>query len=146
VNPPSGACVQHQAPDAVAQIRVLVVDDHALVREMLAELVSEESDLTVAGECEDGSQVVDAAARLHPDVVLMDLSMPVMDGLAATQALRAALPEPRVVVLTADGVAARSKAAAAGASALVPKGIAADALLGCVRTVALGHGGCPYCL
>jgi DNA-binding NarL/FixJ family response regulator len=129
-----------------ADIRVLLVDDHALVREMLAELLSQEADLTVVGECEDGSQVVDAAARLHPDVVVMDLNMPVMDGLAATEALRSVHSESRVVVLTADGNAARERAAAAGASAVVPKGAEADALLHCVRCVALGHEPCQYCL
>jgi DNA-binding NarL/FixJ family response regulator len=129
-----------------ADIRVLVVDDHALVREMLAELLSQESDLTVVGSCEDGSQVVDAAARLRPDVVVMDLNMPVMDGLAATEALRAVAPGPRVVVLTADGAAARPRAAAAGADALVPKGADPEALLTCVRCVALGREHCPYCL
>ncbi|WP_448627830.1 response regulator [Geodermatophilus sp. URMC 64] len=127
-------------------IRVLVVDDHALVREMLAELLSQEAGLTVVGACEDGSQVVDAAARLRPDVIVMDLNMPVMDGLAATEALRALAPEPRVVVLTADGDGARPRAAAAGADALVPKSADPEELLTCVRCVALGQEPCPYCL
>jgi DNA-binding NarL/FixJ family response regulator len=127
-------------------IRVLVVDDHPWVRTTLAELLSAEDDLVVVGECEDGSQVVDAAARLRPDVVLMDLSMPGMNGLAATEALVAAQPEPRIVVLTGEGVAARPKAAAAGAHALVPKGGHAEGLLGCVRTVVVGCGCSPYCL
>jgi DNA-binding NarL/FixJ family response regulator len=133
------------APGHRTTIRVLVVDDHPWVRSALDQLLSEEVDLTVVGQCEDGSQVVEAASRLHPDVILMDLSMPVMDGLAATQALRAAAPEPRIVVLTAEGPAARPAAEAAGAHALVPKDARADALLGCVRTV-VGGGPCPYCL
>src|SRR4051794_39497820 len=70
--------------DASAGIRVLLVDDHPLVRRTLAEALSDEDDLTVVGECEDGSQVLEAATRLRPDVVFMDLSMKVMDGLAAT--------------------------------------------------------------
>jgi DNA-binding NarL/FixJ family response regulator len=126
-------------------IRVLVVDDHEMVRTALSELLSDEEDLTVVGECEDGSQVVEAAARLRPDVVLMDLSMPVMDGVAATEALRAAQPGPRVVVLTAEDAAAKVRVAAAGAHALVPKSARADALLSCLRTVRCGCGRCPYC-
>ncbi len=126
---------QHRARDISADIRVLVVDDHPWVRAMLAELLSGE----------DGSQVVEAAARLHPHVVLMDLSMPVMDGVEATEALRDAQSDPRIVVLTGEGATARSKVAAAGAHALVPKGARAEELLDCLRTVVVGCGCCPYC-
>ena len=140
------ACGQQAVGDDATDIRVLVVDDHELVRTTLSELLSDEDDLTVVGECEDGSQVVEAASRLRPDVVLMDLSMPVMDGVAATEALRAAQPGPRVVVLTAEGAAARADVEAAGAHALIPKGVRADALLSCLRAVRCGCGRCPYCL
>jgi DNA-binding NarL/FixJ family response regulator len=140
------ACGDREIADDAADIRVLVVDDHEMVRTTLSELLSDEADVTVVGACEDGSQVVEAASRLRPDVVLMDLSMPVMDGVAATEALRAAQPGPRVVVLTGEGVAARARVAAAGAHALVPKGVRADALLSCLRTVRCGCGRCPYCL
>jgi DNA-binding NarL/FixJ family response regulator len=107
--------------------------------------LSDEDDLMVVGECADGSQVVDAAARLHPDVVCMDLSMPVMDGLAATEAVRAARLDVRVVVLTGSPTTPR-EAVAAGADALVPKSARPDALLRCLRTVAVNGTGCPYCL
>ena len=131
---------------ASAQIRVLVVDDHPEVRRTLTEALSDEDDLTVVGECDDGSQVVEAATRLRPDVVFMDLSMPVMGGLAATEALRASHPGARVIVLTGEGSDARPEAVVAGAHALVPKGARLDALLRCLRTVAVGGTGCPYCL
>jgi DNA-binding NarL/FixJ family response regulator len=140
------ACGEREISDDAPDIRVLVVDDHEMVRTTLSELLSDESDVTVVGACEDGSQVVEAASRLRPDVVLMDLSMPVMDGVAATEALRAAQPGPRVVVLTGEGAAARARVAAAGAHALVPKGVRADALISCLRTVRCGCGCCPYCL
>jgi DNA-binding NarL/FixJ family response regulator len=129
-----------------APVRVLVVDDHPLVRTALAARLSDEDDLTIVGECEDGSQVVEAAERLRPDVVFMDLSMPVMDGLAATEALRAVDPGARVIMLTGEGAAARPDAAAAGARAVVPKGTPADGLLRCLRTVVQGGEGCPFCL
>jgi DNA-binding NarL/FixJ family response regulator len=141
-------CPEHgaQVPPDLLDIRVLVVDDHPLVRGALVERLSDEEDLTVVGECEDGSQVLATAAQLRPDVVVMDLSMPVMDGLAATQALRASYPEFRVVMHTAEGSEVRAQVAIAGAHALVPKGIRPDELLGCVRAVVVGGGCCPYCL
>ena len=142
---PCGCGEQHRADVGLDEVRVLLVDDHAWVRTMLAELISGEDDLTVVGECEDGAQGVEAAVRLRPDVVVMDLSMPVMDGLAATEALRTAQPDQRIVMLTGDGAGARPKAAAAGADALVPKGTRPAALLHCLRTVVSGCGSCSYC-
>ncbi len=140
-------CARRQdRPDASADIRVLVVDDHPLMRTTLSEILSGEDGVVVVGECEDGSQVVEAVARLQPDVVLMDLSMPVMNGLVATEALRAARLDPRVVVLTAEGDVARPTVAAAGADALVVKAVRTEELLGCLRTVVVGCGCCPYCL
>jgi DNA-binding NarL/FixJ family response regulator len=129
-----------------AGIRVLVVDDHPSVRRALTEALADEDDLTVVGECDDGSQVVAAATRLRPDVVFMDLSMPVMDGLTATAALCASQAGARVIVLTGEGSKSRPAAAGAGAHALVPKGTRLDALLRCLRTVAAGGTDCPYCL
>jgi len=128
------------------EIRVLVVDDHPAVRAAVVERLGEEDDLTVVGECENGSEVVAAAARLRPDVVVMDLAMPVMDGVAATQALRSSHIHPRVVVHTGSGAQARPQAAGAGADAVVPKAPRLDELLSCIRAVVDGCGCCPYCL
>jgi DNA-binding NarL/FixJ family response regulator len=130
---------------AVGDIRVLVVDDHPLVRTALTDVLDGEDGLTVVGECEDGSQVVAAAAELRPDVVCLDLSMPVMGGLAAAGALRAVQADVGIIVLTADSPD-RSAVAAVGADALVPKRARPDALLSCLRAVATGAAGCPYCL
>jgi DNA-binding NarL/FixJ family response regulator len=126
-------------------IRVLIVDDHPQVRTALAEVLGDEADVTVVGECEDGSQVVEAAARLAPDVVCMDVSMPVMDGLTATEALRASSSVVRIVLLTSRP-ATRPEVAAAGAQALVPKTARPDSLLRCLRAVATGSSDCPYCV
>jgi DNA-binding NarL/FixJ family response regulator len=125
---------------------VLVVDDHPMVRTALTEVLSEEDGVSVVGECEDGSLVVQAVARLRPDVVLMDYSMPVMNGLAATEALRAADLEPLVVMLTAEGAIERPAVAAAGADALLSKSARTDVLVHCLRTVVVGCGCCPFCL
>jgi len=81
-------------------IRVLIADDHQLIRDALTDLLAGSDDFEVVGECSDGGQIVDAVGRTRPDVVLMDLKMPVLDGLQATQALLVSHPEVRVVVLT----------------------------------------------
>lgn len=84
----------------MAPIRILLVDDQALFREGLHTLLSVQADFEVVGEAGNGQEAVRLAATLHPDVVLMDLQMPVLDGVAATRQLRAALPGCRVIVLT----------------------------------------------
>jgi NarL family two-component system response regulator LiaR len=81
-------------------IRVLVVDDHAVVREGLRAFLELQDGIEVAGEAADGNEAVEAAERLSPDVILMDLVMPNLDGLAAMRVLRARLPNARVIVLT----------------------------------------------
>ena len=81
-------------------IRVLLADDHHLVRAGLAGLLAEADDIEVAGEASDGAQAVQRSAELRPDVVLMDLSMPVMDGIQATRRITEDWPEARVIALT----------------------------------------------
>jgi two-component system, NarL family, response regulator LiaR len=81
-------------------IRVLVVDDHAVVRQGLRGLLELQDGIEVAGDASDGDQGVEAATRLRPDVILMDLVMPALDGVAAMRLLRERLPETRVIVLT----------------------------------------------
>ena len=81
-------------------IRVLIVDDHAVVREGLRAFLELQDGIEVAGEAADGEEAVAAAERLRPDVVLMDLVMPRLDGVAAMRALRERVPGARVVVLT----------------------------------------------
>ena len=81
-------------------IRVLVVDDHAVVRAGLRGLLELQDGIEVVGDAEDGAAGVEAATRLRPDVVLMDIVMPTLDGVAAMRELRERLPEARVIVLT----------------------------------------------
>ena len=84
----------------MTRIRVLLADDQALFREGLRTLLSVQGDLDVVGEAANGEEAVRLATELRPDVVLMDLQMPVLDGVAATRQLRAACPACRVIVLT----------------------------------------------
>jgi len=82
------------------RIRVMVVDDHSMVREGLKVFLSTSDDIEVVGEAADGAEAVDLCARLEPDVVLMDVLMPVMDGAAATAQITAACPGVQIIALT----------------------------------------------
>jgi DNA-binding NarL/FixJ family response regulator len=121
-------------------IRVLVADDHRLVRAGLISLIEADADIQVVGEAEDGRQAVAVAAATTPDVVLMDLSMPVMDGIAATRLLLAELPATRVVALTSFSDRQRvTEILAAGAIGYLLKDSRPDELLAAVRAAADGH-------
>jgi DNA-binding NarL/FixJ family response regulator len=121
-------------------IRVLVVDDQELVRTGLRAILAAQSGIDVIGEASDGEQAVEAAARLSPDVVLMDVRMPVMDGLEATRRI-VALPEPapRVLVLTTfDLDEYVYEALRAGASGFLLKGAPTERVVEAVRVIAAG--------
>ncbi|MFL5628553.1 MAG: response regulator [Ktedonobacteraceae bacterium] len=81
-------------------ISVLIADDHSVVREGLRMFLGRDPELTVVGEASNGAEAVELSRQLHPDVVLMDLLMPVMDGIAATLIIRDELPETEVIALT----------------------------------------------
>ena len=124
--------------------RVLLVDDHALVRAGLAALLGSAERIEVVGAAADGREGVDLAVQLQPDVVLMDLSMPVMDGLAATRLIRQALPSSQVVVLTSFADHHRGvQALAAGAVAYLLKDCDPTDIIATVRAAASGRPPLP---
>ncbi|CAM3216999.1 response regulator [Stackebrandtia soli] len=119
-------------------IRVLIADDHAAVRSGLRLICEGAADITVVGETGDGQTTVDEARRLAPDVVLMDIRMPRMDGIAATRALAG---ECDVVILTTYGSPQHLfEALAAGAAGFLLKDTDAETLLSALRLVAAGDG------
>jgi DNA-binding NarL/FixJ family response regulator len=120
-------------------IRVLVVDDHQLVRAGLTVLLQTAPDLDVVGQAADGEQALVLARDLRPDVVLMDLSMPVLDGVAATRRLLVEQPAARVVVLTSFAETERvQQALAAGAVGYLLKDCDPHELMSGVRAAAQG--------
>jgi DNA-binding NarL/FixJ family response regulator len=121
-------------------IRVLLVDDHQLVRAGLASLLGTADDVTVVGQAGDGEVAVRQARELAPDVVLMDLSMPVMDGVAATRQIVEELPSVQVLVLTSFSDRTRvDLALGAGAIGYLLKDSEPDDLLAAVRAAARGE-------
>ena len=122
-----------------SKTRILIVDDHALIRRGLADLLRYEKDLAVVGEASDGEASVAVATELKPDVVVMDLMMPVMDGVEATRRIKAVLPEAKILILTTFGTSVDvARAIAAGASGAIMKDASMEDQLHAIRTVASG--------
>src|SRR6516162_8329547 len=120
-------------------IRILIADDHSVVRQGLKMFLALDPELEVVGEAADGAEAVRLAQDLRPDVVLMDLLMPGMDGTAATAAIRAALPDTEVVALTSVlEDASVVGAVRAGAIGYLLKNTEADALRKAIRAAAAG--------
>jgi len=136
--------LRSEAPAAVAaapthRATVLLVDDHALMRTGVANIINHELDLQVVAEASNGVEAIAAFEQFHPDVTLLDLRMPIMEGVEAVRQIRARDPHARVIVLTTyDTDDEISRALKAGAKAYVLKDISADLLIGCIRDVLAG--------
>jgi NarL family two-component system response regulator LiaR len=121
-------------------IRVLVVDDHKLVRQGLRFLLGQEEGIDVVGEAADGEQAIDSVRRLRPDVVLLDLLMPRLDGVSALPEIKSARPEARVVVLTSDQDDERIvQAIRGGATSYLLKSAGVEEVVAAVRGAAGGE-------
>jgi len=124
--------------------RILVVDDHAVVREGLVSLLQRQSDLQVVAEASDGASAIRLYRQHQPDMVVLDLRLPDLDGAEVTAAIRAEFPQARLLVLSSfDGDEDIYRALKAGARAYVLKDSTREELLAAVRTVAAGQRRIP---
>jgi DNA-binding NarL/FixJ family response regulator len=125
-------------------IRILTVDDHPLLRKGIAALVNAELDMKLVAEASNGREAVDAFRCHRPDVTLMDLQMPKVDGLDAIHAIREDFPEARIIVLTTySGDMRVLRALRAGAKGYILKGNVQEELLNAIRAVHTGHKRIP---
>jgi len=121
-------------------IRILLADDHSLMRIGLAALFAAEKGLTVVGEADNGESAVSLARKLHPDIVIMDLSMPVLNGSKATKTLKTECPDVHVLILTSYGTSQDLvDAIRNGADGALLKDTPADDLVTAVRDIVAGE-------
>lgn len=127
-------------PGSSRSITVLVVDDHPMMRDGIASVIGTQDDMKVVAEASNGTDAIHAFRTHRPDVTLMDLSMPVMDGVAATTAIRREWSDARIVMLTTySGDAQALRALKAGASGYLLKSLIRTDLLEAIRSVHAGH-------
>ena len=123
----------------MTELRVVLADDHEVVRAGLRALLDASPGIRVVGEASNGLEAIEQARALRPDVVVMDVSMPVLDGAAATEQIVGELPEVRVLALTAmDDRGVLTRLLQAGAAGYVIKRVVANELVRAIRTVASG--------
>ncbi len=121
-------------------IRILSVDDHALLREGISALVATQPDMTIVAEASNGAEAIELFRKVRPDVTLMDIQMPEVDGIEALIAIRNEFPDARVIVLTTyKGDVQAARALKAGAQAYLLKGLLGQELLTTIRDVHAGR-------
>lgn len=119
-------------------IRILIVDDQQIVREGLRSLLRTDSDLTIVGECSTGAEAIETLTRLRPDVIVMDVRMPVMDGALATQRIRELQGPPVLILTTFDDDETLARALRAGAAGFLLKSAPGEDILRAIHTVSGG--------
>ena len=122
-----------------SKLKILIVDDHAIVRDGLAAILKFQKDMTVVGEADDGQSAIQKAQEIRPDIILMDLMMPSINGADATAAIKQILPNTQILLLTSYGTSADlSRAFRNGATGAVTKSLPKEELLSAIRNVATG--------
>jgi two-component system, NarL family, response regulator NreC len=126
---------QKRAVKGYKIIRILVADDHHLMRQTLTSLLNKETDLVVVGEANTGIEAISMATKFHPDIILMDINMPNMDGLTATRIIHQKLPQIKIIILSMNSFEDLDiSIIAAGASAYLPKTEGKSHLLNLIRS------------
>ncbi|OOG41397.1 DNA-binding response regulator [Rhodanobacter sp. C05] len=126
--------------DSDSPVRVLIVDDHPMMRDGLRSTIELENDMSVIGEAVDGAQAIEMYAALRPDVTLLDLQMPNVDGLQALTAIRKSQPNASVVVFTIyPGDARVTQALTLGATSYLLKSASSEEIIGAIRKAASGR-------
>jgi DNA-binding NarL/FixJ family response regulator len=121
-------------------LRVLIADDHAVVRKGLCSILESRGDLEVCGEARDGEEAVQKTLKLNPDLIVLDITMPALDGFSAAGRIRASLPDVPILTLSKDdGRNVMEPAQAAGAQGFVTKTEIADVLVEAVKLSAPGR-------
>lgn len=121
-------------------VKLILADDHQLFREGIKRIINMEDDLEVIGECGDGISVIELCNSLQPDIVLMDINMPIENGVAATQKLRDIFPAIKVIILSIhDDESYVFETLRKGASGYLLKDMEAEALINAIRSVVSGH-------
>jgi two-component system response regulator DegU len=129
-----------QIGTAKATVSIVIADDHQLFREGVKRIINMEDDLEVVGECGDGIQVIEMCNELHPDVVLMDINMPVENGVVATERLKEFFPGIKVIVLSIhDDESYVYETLRKGASGYLLKDMEPESLISAIRSVVAGH-------
>lgn len=124
---------------ATKHLRILIVEDHLHLREQLILLMNQYEDMIVVGSGCNGEEAVALCDQLHPDVVLMDAVMPVMDGFTATELIRQRCPETRVVILSNGFLGETTRAMSAGASEFLLKPVASEEMVNALRRAHAGR-------
>jgi two-component system response regulator DegU len=123
-----------------SKVRIILADDHQLFREGLKRIINMESDMEVIAECGDGIQVIELCNQLTPDVVLMDINMPVENGVVATERLKTIFPDIKIIILSIhDDESYVFETLRKGASGYLLKDMEAESLVNAIRSVVNGH-------
>lgn len=132
--------MQEQGNSLTGSIKLLLVDDHPLIRKALRDILSREADIAILGEGSNGQEAIELAQKLSPDVIIMDVSMPRMDGIEATRRIKALLPQINIIILTIyDDEQHVRGILEAGASGYLLKSVFGEEVPKSIRAVATGN-------